>query len=221
MGSCADTLRTIVSPSISIDMPWQCQLLHCGFVTQLGVLPRWRLPLRLGNEPRVTLLFQGPPPRTLLVNGRSLPIRLEQRPLSSQARPIRRLHLERLFPTPVDSAWPFHCRSPPLRTPHTFRSLSIRCSSSLHALHPSTLRRSAQVFFKPHLCADLLRLMQTFVTPLRVAAARRQDVSWPVHWLRHLAQTLAEPGKLDGGGTIGGDDSESATPSSGFARALA
>ena len=115
---CADTLRTVASPSLSVELPRLCQLLHCGFITQLGGAPRWRVPLRIGTEPRLTLLFQGPPPRTLWADGRSLPLRLAERPIAMQ------------------------------------------------------------VFFKPQLCAELLRMMQTFVGSLRVAAARRQDVSW-------------------------------------------
>ena len=63
---CADALQTILSPSLCLELPERCKLLHCGFVAQLGEPPRWRLPLRLGSRSQVTVLFQGPPPAVLL-----------------------------------------------------------------------------------------------------------------------------------------------------------
>ena len=82
---CADTLRAIASSSLELELPRCCRAHHCGFVTQLGAPPRWSVPLRLGVERSVTLLFQGPPPRALLASGRPLPLRVDARRLERRA----------------------------------------------------------------------------------------------------------------------------------------
>ena len=154
---CRDAVRTTLASPVTLVVPHAERRLHCGIVAELGASPKWSMPLRVGGEATVVLLFQGAPPRTLLLNGSPIRVALQA--------PHPRDHT---LDEGAAARW-------------------LRCAA----------------FTQPSLLVELLRLLQSLVSTLRVdAASKRRDVRWGIRWLRDLAQVLVEPPIEDGGGNV-------------------
>ena len=73
---CEDVRRCCFATPLTVSVPREARVLHSGLVMQVGQPPVWSASLRLVASEGVSLLFQGVPPRTILLNGRALPARL-------------------------------------------------------------------------------------------------------------------------------------------------
>ena len=73
---CQDSQRCCFATPLSVAIPAASRELHSGLVTQIGQQPVWTTGVRLVASEGVSLLFQGAPPRTILLNGLELPARL-------------------------------------------------------------------------------------------------------------------------------------------------